>query len=298
MRVFVTGATGFIGSAVVENLIAAGHQVTGLVRSEAKMASLIATGAKAHRGDLTDLDSLRAGAVASDGVIHCAFVHDFSNFKAVCEIDRLAIETMAEALAGSARPLVISSGVALVSPGRLATEDTMISVSADVIPRVLSELAVDAAATKGVRASAIRLSPTVHGAGDHGFVPALIGIARAKGVSAYIGDGHNRWPAVHRHDAADLFRRALEAGTPGARYHGVAEEGVPTRAIAESIGRHLNLPVVSISPEEAGAHFTWLGHFFALDCPASSAKTRAALGWTPSHADLLADLDSAPYFVA
>ena len=296
MRVFVTGATGFIGSAIVQELIGAGHQVIGLARSDANAKSLAAAGAKVHRGDLEDLDSLRSGAAASDGVIHCGFIHDFSRFKEVCEVDRRAIEAFGAALAGSDRPLVIASGTALVSPGQLATEDSVSTITSAVIPRVASEEAVTSMATRGVRAAVVRLSPTVHGDGDHGFVPILINTAREKGVSAYIGDGRNRWNAVHRLDAAHLFRLALEKATPGARFHAVAEEGIAFRDIADVIGRRLNLPVIAKSLEEAANHFGWFAAFAGIDCPASSKLTQERLGWRPTRPTLLTDLERGSYF--
>ena len=291
MRVFVTGATGFVGSAVVRELIDAGHQVLGLVRSDAGAKSVAAAGAEVHRGDLHDLKSLRSGAEAADGVIHTAFIHDFSNYGPAAEADRRAIETLGVVLAGSHRPLIITSGSLVVAPGRVATEDDTASPN---FPRKSEEAAL-AMPSRGVRASVVRLAPSVHGKGDHGFVPRLIALAREKGVSAYVGDGRNRWPGVHRLDAAHLYRLALEKGSASARYHGVADEGVPAREIAEVIGRRLNVPVVSKSHEEAPEHFGWIGQFFAMDGPASSAQTRTWLGWRPTQLGLLADLD-ANYF--
>jgi nucleoside-diphosphate-sugar epimerase len=296
MRVFVTGATGFIGSAIVQELINAGHQVLGLARSEASAKSLGAAGAEVHQGDLEDIESLRSGAAASDGVIHTAFIHDFSKFKINCETDRHAIEALGSALAGSDRPLVVTSGTGLLTPGRLATEESVPPSGPTAIPRIASEEAALSVASQGVHVSVVRLPPSVHGDGDHGFVPLLISIAREKGVSAYIGEGRNRWPAVHRLDAAHLFRLALEQGSAGARYHGVAEEGVAFRDIASVIGRHLSLPVVSKSHDEAADHFAWFAHFAALDNPSSSERTQERLGWRPRQPALIPDLDRGPYF--
>jgi len=298
MRVFVTGATGFIGSAIVKELIAAGHAVVGLARSDAAAASLLGAGAEVHRGSLEDLESLRGGASAADGVIHTAFIHDFSNLAAAGKTDNVAIETLGAALAGSGRPLVVTSGIALLTPGRLGREEDAADTGSGAGHRLASEKTALSMASRGVRASLVRLPPSVHGDGDHGFVPALIGIARRAGASAYVGDGQNRWPAVHRLDAAHLFRLALEKGSAGAKFHGVADEGVPVRQIAEVIGRRLGLPVVAKSPEEAAGHFGWIAHFLGIDCPASSARTRTELGWRPEQPGLLADLDREAYFEA
>src|SRR5579863_1711463 len=293
MRVFLTGATGFIGSAIVRELIDAGHQVLGLARSDAAAQSLVAAGAAVHRGSLEDLESLRSGAAAADGVIHTAFIHDFSNYGPAAEADRRAIETLGSALAGSDRPFIVTSGTLLVQrQGSLATEEDAHNPN---FPRKSEEAAL-ALAAQGVRASVLRLPPSVHGNGDHGFVPRLISIAQEKGVSAYIGDGLNRWPAVHRLDAARLYRLVLEKGTAGASYHGVADEGITTREIAEAIGRGLNLPVVSKSREEAAAHFGWIAMFFAMDGPASSTQTQERLGWRPIQPGLIADLNAEHYF--
>lgn len=298
MRVFVTGATGYIGSAVIQELLGAGHQVLGLARSEEAAQALAAVGAEAHRGALDDFDSLKRGAAAADGVIHLAFVHDFAAYATAGETDRAAVEALGGALVGSDRPLIITSGITVLTPGRLGTENDATDSTAASAPRIPSEEAIQALAAQGVRASVVRLPPSVHGNGDRAFVPALINIARAKGVSGYVGEGRNRWPAVHRRDAAQLFCLALEQGTAGARYHGVADEGVPVRAIAEVIGRHLHLPVGAKSPAEAADHFGWLGGFLAIDCPASSALTQQQLGWRPSFSGLLDDLDQGHYFAS
>jgi nucleoside-diphosphate-sugar epimerase len=292
MRVFVTGASGFIGSAVVSELIAAGHDVLGLARSDSSARALEAAGAKVHRGDLNNLSSLRAGAESADGVIHLAFIHDFTDYTGAAETDRRAIEALGQALAGSDRPFVVTSGLAGFALGRTMTEDD----AADPNSPRASEQAALAFATRGVRVSVLRLPPSVHGEGDHGFVPRLIDIAREKGVSAYPGDGANRWPAVHRFDAARLFRLALESAPTGARLHAIGDEGVPVREIAGAVGGHLGLPVTSVAPETAADHFGWLGVFFSLDLPASSTITRELLGWRPTRHGLLDDLEQGHYF--
>jgi nucleoside-diphosphate-sugar epimerase len=297
MHVFVTGATGHIGSAVVAELLEAGHQVTGLARSDKSAAALTAKGATVHRGDLADLDGLRAAAAAADGVIHLAYRHDFDNdFVGAAETDLRVVTAMGEVLAGSDRPLVNTSGTLLlagVAQGRTATEND----AAEGGPRIDSENAVIALADRGVRSSVIRLSPLVHSTLDHhGFAHRLIDIAREKGVSAYIGDGANRWPGVHTLDAARLYRLAVEAAPAGTRLHGVADEGVPFREIAAVIGRHLDLPVVSISAEQAYEHFGFLSVFGSLDNPTSSALTQKVLDWHPDGPGLIEDLDAGHYF--
>lgn len=296
MRVFVTGASGFIGSAVVQELLDAGHEVVGLGRSDASADALAAAGAEVHRGNLDDLDSLRAGAGASDGVIHLAYVHDFSKFEDNARIDQRAIEAVGGVLAGSHRPLVIANGtLMLAADGRPATEEDGGDPAAR-FGRRLNEQVLLGLADKGVRSASLRLPPTVHGKGDRGFIPMIIGVAREKGVSAYVGDGSNRWPAVHRLDAAPLFRLAVEQAPAGTVLHGVGEEGVPVREIAEVIGRHLDLPVVSIPAAQAPEHFGFLGAFIGADSPASSALTRAQFRWQPAQPGLIDDLEQGHYF--
>jgi len=296
MKVFVTGATGFVGTAVVRELIDAGHHVVGLARSDASAKALIAAGAEVHRGDLEDLERLRTGAANSDGVIHAGFIHDFSRFKEVCEIDRVAIDTIGAALANSNRPFIVTSGTALVRPNVLATEDMSSHHDPEKFPRV-SEATALSFVDRGVRVSILRLSPSVHGEGDHhGFVPILINQAKQHGVSAYIGEGSNRWNAVHRLDAAKLFRLALERGEAGANYHAAAEESISFKAIAEQIAAKLKTPTKSVTFEASPKYFNWFSNFAALDCPASSIMTQRALNWRPTHPTLLEDMTGDIYF--
>ncbi|MER6690529.1 SDR family oxidoreductase [Streptomyces minutiscleroticus] len=302
MRIFVTGASGWIGSAVVPELIDAGHRVVGLARSGASAAALTAAGAEVVRGTVDDLDVLRDTAAASDGVIHLAFKHDIAfsgDFQGAAEADRRAVDAFGDALAGTGRPFVIASGVVGLAPGRVTTERDR--AEADGSPASLREATAEAAlalASRGVRSSVVRLSPTCHGEGDNGFMAALVATARDKGVSGYLGDGANRWPAVHRLDAARLFRLAVEKAPAGSVLHGVAEEGIRLRDIAEVIGRHLGVPVASVAPEAAAGHFTWLVGFLGVDAAASSALTRELLDWEPVHPGLVEDLDKGHYFRA
>jgi nucleoside-diphosphate-sugar epimerase len=297
MRIFVTGASGFIGSAVVPELIAAGHQVVGLARSDASAKALIAAGAEVHRGTLQDLESLRAGAAAADGVIHLAYIHDSTDYATIGQTDVRAIEAMGDALEGTGKPLVITSAtifVALNVPSPLTTENTAAD-PASTAPRIASENAAARLAARGVRTSIVRLAPSVHGEGDPAFVPYLIELARRTGVSGYLGDGSNRWPAVHRLDAARLFRIAVESAPAGSTLHGIAEEGVPFREIAEVIGRQLNVPVSAIPAQDAAEHFGFIAALVPADAPASSALTQERFGWRPVQPELIPDLEAGHY---
>jgi nucleoside-diphosphate-sugar epimerase len=305
MQVFVTGASGWIGSAVVPELLAAGHQVVGLARSERSAAALAASGAQALKGSLDDQDVLRDGAARSDGVIHLAFKHEIAfsgGFQGAADADRRAVETFGEALAGSDRPLIIASGTLGLSPGRVATErdghgqDAVARMPAGPSTRLATAEFVLSLADRGIRSTVVRLPPTNHGDGDNGFMATLVGIARDKGVSGYIGDGSNRWPAVHRLDSARLFSLAFDKAPAGSTLHAVADEGVPVREIAEVIGRHLDVPVAAISPDDADAHFSWLAGFLGVDSPASSVLTRELLAWQPINPGLIEDLELGHYF--
>jgi nucleoside-diphosphate-sugar epimerase len=306
MKIFITGASGWIGSAVVPELITAGHQVVGLARSDASADALTAAGAEVQRGTLDDLDILKRAATESDGVIHLAFKHDIAftgDFAGAAAADRHAVETFGDALAGTNKPFVIASGVLGLTPGRVATEkdglestEATISMNSGPQTRHGTAHATTALASKGVRSSVVRLAPTVHGDGDKGFMATLVNIARIKGKAAFVGDGSQHWPAVHLLDAAHLFRLAVEKAPAGSTLHAVADEGVPIRAIAEVIGRHLDVPVVSISSEEAQEYFGFLAGFVALDSPVSSELTQKLLDWQPTHPGLIADLDQGHYF--
>ncbi|MDR3560389.1 MAG: SDR family oxidoreductase [Negativicutes bacterium] len=298
MRIFVTGATGFIGSMVVHELLEARHQVVGLARSDRAAAALTAACADVHRGALEALDSLRSGATAADGVIHLAYT-SFTNAAEYTNtgiVDLRAVEAIGTALEGSNKPFVVTSGTLGLKLGRLGTEEDAGDPDSPAAPRVASENAAIALAGRGVRSSVIRLAPSVHGPGERGFIPILINIARTKGFSAYVDDGSNRWPAVHRLDAARLFRLAVEVAPAGSRLHGVGDEGVPFRVIAEVIGRHLNLPVVSISHKEADAHFGWVSFVVSADNPTSNKLTQEIVGWRPVHPALIPDLEQGHYF--
>jgi nucleoside-diphosphate-sugar epimerase len=294
MRIFVTGASGWIGSAVVPELQKAGHQVLGFARSDGSARKVEALGAEVLRGDLDDLDSLRKGADAADGVVHLGYNHDFSSIGDAATTDRAAIETLGEVLKGTGGPLLIASGTLGLANGRVGTEEDLPDHGAH--PRVANATTALALKDEGVRSIVVRFAPTVHGDGDHGFVKVLVDVARAKGVSAYIGDGANRWPAVHRLDAANLVARAVDDAPAGSILHATAEEGIATREIAEAIGRGLDLPVESVPADKAMDHFGWIGMFFAADAPASSAITRARFEWTPTGPTLIEDLDAGHYY--
>ena len=294
MRIFLTGATGFIGTAIIPELIGAGHQVLGLTRSDAGADALRAAGAEPHRGDIEDLDSLRRGAAGVDGVLHCGFNHDMTKFVQNCENDRRAIEAMGEALAGSDRPLVITSGVGLGSAGHGALAVESVFNPEHPNPRKASEIAANAVMDRGGNVSVVRL-PQVHDTRKQGLITYAVEIARAKGTSAYVGDGANRWAAAHVSDVARLYRLAIERAEAGRRYHAVAEEGVAAKAVAEAIGRGLNVPTVSLTKEQAPAHFGWFGMFADMDLPASRAATQALLDWHPTGPELMADLAAMKY---
>jgi len=295
MKIFVTGASGFVGSAVVKDLLLAGHTVLGLVRSKQGAEKLAALGAEVLLGDINDAEIITKGAKACNAIIHTAFNHDFTQYKASCEADRKVINHFAEALAGTDKPLVVTSGVALLGYNREVNELDVLPAGADKIPRAASEEAANEAITKGINAYIVRLSPTVHDKGDHGFVPMIIDMAREKKESAYVGDGANVWPAVHRRDAATLYRLIVEQQPAQKVFHAVAESGVPFRLIAETLGEGLKLSAISKTGDEVNEHFGWLAHFAAVNCPCSSKLTRKVLGWQPTGIDLIADI-KANYF--
>jgi len=295
MKVFVTGASGWIASGIVPELIAAGHEVVGMARSDEAAARVTAMGAGVRRGELGDLDSLRAGAEDADAVIHLAFTHDFSDYQGAGRIERAAVDTFGDALAGTGKPFLFASGMVGMSPGRPSTEEDASTFSAPDSPRGGGEVLALGLADRGIRPLALRFAPTVHGAGDHGFTATLVAIAREKGVAGYVGDGANRWPAVHRLDAGHLAALALSHAGEVSIVHAVGEEGVATRDIAEAIGRQLGVPAISVAADDAIEHFGWIGRFFSMDIPASSAITRERLGWMPSHPTLLEDLESGAY---
>ena len=296
MRVFITGASGWIGSAAVDELLAAGHDVVGLARSDTSAESLSAKGAQVRRGDLDDLDSIRAGAATADAVLHLANKHDFTNPAVSNQAERAAVQSIGDVLTGSGRPFLVASGVAGLAQGRVATEEDRSPFHGLESPRGGSENLALEFVDRGVNTVSVRFAPTVHGDGDHGFIAALVAIAREKGAAGYVGDGTNRWPAIHRSDAARIIRLGLDKASAGTLLHAVAEEGVPTREIAEAIGRGLDLPVTSIAAQDTQRHFGWIGGYFAMDIPASSARTQELLGWTPSGPTLIQDLDAGSYF--
>jgi nucleoside-diphosphate-sugar epimerase len=295
MRVFVTGASGFVGSAIVQELLQAGHKVLGMVRSDSAAASLVKTGAEAHLGNLDDLESIKKGAAQCDAVIHTAFNHDFSRYKESCEDDRQIILALGSVLAGSNRPLVVTSGVGILRKAAPFTEDDA-HPGSDVSPRAATEEAAHAVAQQGVNTYIVRLPASVHAKGDHGFVPMLIDMAKEKKQSVYIGEGNNRWPAVHRSDAAVAYRLIIEKQPQQKVFHPVAEEGIPFKQIAAAIGKGLQLPTVSKEGADAEAHFGWFKHFAGMDCASASEQTRKTLGWEPKHPTLLEDLTSGKYF--
>jgi nucleoside-diphosphate-sugar epimerase len=295
MKVFITGASGWIGSAVVPELIAAGHEVLGLARNDSSAAAIVAAGGTPHTGSLDDLDSLMAGAEASDAVIHLAFKHDFSDYAGAGRTERAALETIADARVGTDKALLFAAGIAMIAPGRVVTENDPASNIGPDSPRGGGEQFAFDYVDRGVRAISLRFAPSVHGEGDHGFISTIAGVAREKGVSGYIGDGSNRWAAAARADVAAMIRLALETAPAGSVVHGVTEESISAKEIAEAIGRQLGVPTASIAPDDVAGHFGWIGAFFAIDMPASSAITREVLGWVPSHQGLIADIDAGYY---